>query len=104
MRVENAVTGLMVITPKLARVLVWTIFSMVHLTIIVITLALFWWFQISPDVLRTLLAPLFQSSPASTIAGTVAFLGLSGSGALLAYAKSLKWLFHKLLEAFLFAE
>ena len=103
MRIETAVTGLMVIAPKLARVLVWVVFVTAHLSLVVAALALLWWFQVSPSAIQASVAQFFQSSSGSTIAQTVAFLGLSGGAVLWAYAKAWRWLLHKLLSAFLFA-
>ena len=103
MRIETAVTGLMVVTPKLAGVIVWLVFLIVHLVLAVVVLALLWWFQVSPPAIQASVSLFFQSSPAPTIAETLAFLGLSGGGALWAYAKTWRWLLRKMLSAFLFS-
>lgn len=103
MSIETAVTGLMVITPKLASVLVWVVFIVSHLFLMVFGLALLWWYQVSPTAIQGTVSQFFQSSPASTIAGSFAFLGLSGGGVLWAYAKIWRWLLHKMLSSFLFA-
>ena len=103
MRIETAVTGLIVIVPKLARVLVWVVFVTIHLSIVVVTLAMLWWLQVSPSTIQASVAHFFQSSSGSTIAQIVVFFGLSGGAVLWAYAKAWRWLLHKLLSAFLFA-
>ena len=103
MRIETAVTGLMVVTPKLARVLVWVVFVITHLSLVVVTLGALWWFQVSPSAIQASVAQFLQSSSGSIIAQTVAFLGLSGGAVLWAYAKAWRWLLDKLLSAFLFA-
>lgn len=103
MRIETAVEGLMVITPKLANVLVWMVFVISHLFILVLSLCFLWWFQISPVAIQVLVVQFLHSSPGSTIAWTFAFLGLTGGGVLWAYATAWRWLLHKMLSAFLFA-
>ena len=102
MRIETAVTGLMVITPKLANILVWVLFFIFHLSLLVLALGFLWWFQISPAAIQAAVAQFFHSSPASTIAGTLAFLGLSGGGILWGYARVWRRILHKMLSAFLF--
>lgn len=103
MRIETAVTGLMVVTPKLARVLIWVVFAITHLSLGVVILFALWWFQVSPSAIQLSAAQFFQSSTISSIAQTVAFLGLSGGAVLWAYAKAWRWLLHKLLDTFLFS-
>lgn len=104
MRIETAVEGLMVITPRLANVLVWTIFCVIHLSTLVIALASIWWFQISPASIQSEMTNFLRSSPGATILQTVSFLGISGAAVLWAYAKLWRWGLHKMLSAILFAE
>jgi hypothetical protein len=52
MSVETAVTGLMIATPKLARLLVWALFMVIHLFLLVVVLFLLRWFQLSPSQLQ----------------------------------------------------
>ncbi len=103
MSIETAVTGLMVITPKLGRVLIWVVFTVVHLVLLVLLLLVLWWFQISPSTIQTWEASLSHSWLASSAARIIAFAGLSGLTLLWGYAKTWRWLLHKLLDAFLFA-
>lgn len=103
MRIDVAVNGLWVIAPRLARVLVWTVFVTAHLVLVVFVLVLLWCFQVSPASLQTQLAGLFPQSRLATIAEVATFLGVSAFGALWLYAKAWRWLLHKLLSEFLFA-
>lgn len=104
MSIDTAVTGLMVITPRLARILVWVVFVIAHLSLLTIVLVLLWWFQVSPATIQVSVAQFFQSSRVSTIAEPLAFLGLSGGAILWAYARCWRWLLHKMLSSFLFAQ
>jgi hypothetical protein len=103
MRIETAVTGLMVITPKLARVLVWVVFVITHLALLVALLASLWWFQISPADIKSSVSHFFQSSPATNIFEILTLLGVSVGGALWAYERTWRWLPHKLPSTFLFS-
>ena len=103
MSIETAVTGLMVITPKLARVLIWVVFTVIHLVLLVALSLVFWWFQVSPAEIQTWAASLSHSSIAYSTVGIITFAGLSGFALLWGYAKAWRWLLHKLLNAFLFA-
>lgn len=102
MNFETTVNGLMMVTPKLARIMVWVVFTTVHLVVVVVALVLFWAFQIPPSSIQTWIVSLLPAWLVSTTSGIIAFVGLSGLAVLLAYAKAWRWLLHKLLHAFLF--
>lgn len=103
MSIENAVTGLMVVTPRLATIMIWMVFTAAHLAVLVLALFLLWWFQVSPTTMKAAGIHLSHSWPAATMLGMTAFLGLSGGGVLWAYARIWRWLLRKLLDAFLFS-
>jgi hypothetical protein len=63
MSVETAVTGLMIATPKLARLLVWAFFMVIHLFLLVVVLFLLRWFQLSPSQLQMWAASLLPYPP-----------------------------------------
>ena len=101
---KTAINGLMMITPKLARIMVWIVFAVIHLVFVVVALTLFWVFQISPSSIQAWVVSLLPVWLVSTTTGIIAFVGLSGLAILLAYAKAWRWLLHKLLSAFLFSK
>jgi hypothetical protein len=69
MSVETAVTGLMIATPKLARLLVSALFMVIHLFLLVVVLFLLRRFQLSPSQLQMWAASLLPSWLVSTSAG-----------------------------------
>lgn len=93
----------MVVTPRLANVVVWVVFVVAHLALFVASLIALWWFQASPLAIQASAVRFVHSSPTSAIIGTTAFLGITGGGVLWAYAKAWRWLLHKMLSAFLFS-
>lgn len=102
MRPETALNGLLIISAKLARVLVWTIFAVIHLFLVVAFLLILWWFQVSPTDAESWISA--HASVATAFSPIVAFMGLSGLACLWGYARFWRWVLHKMLEAFLFAE
>mgnify|MGYP001591419265 CR=1 FL=1 len=98
--IETAITGLMIATPRLIRILAWNIFALVHLTLGVVGLFALWWFQIAPADIQALAVPLLRLLPLSTIGQIAAFLGLSGLALVWGYTKAWRWFLRKRLAAF----
>lgn len=94
-----ALQGLGEITAKLARLVIWLTFVTVHLVAALLVLWALWWFQVSPQGIRTWVAQGFRPGAiGTTIVGIAALLGISVGAALWAYAKAWRWMLRKFLR------
>ena len=97
--VGMALQGLLEITTKLARMVIWLVFVTVHLVLALLALWLLWWLQVQPQDIRTWVASGFRpGTPAATILGIVSALGISAGGLLWAYAKAWRWLLRRFVR------
>lgn len=99
---DVALRSLLKIAPRLARILVWTVFTVVHLMLGFLILGALWWWQIKPEELQSAFSVFFRSPLGSKSLGLLAFLGMSGAAMIWAYARAWRYALHKLLETFLF--
>jgi len=102
MNIDTAFSGLMIVTTKLSKTVVWLSFMIIHLTLAILLLALAWWMKITPDSIQSAFVDIFLHSPFSRVWQTATTLGLSLGAVLLAYAKCWQWFLRKLLDSFIF--
>jgi hypothetical protein len=97
-----AVEGQMHITARLARVLVWSLVLLAHLTLVVALLAFFWWLQISPTSINSWVSKFSTSIFGQGVGFAFWLFGVSVAAALFAYAKGCHWAISKWLTKYLF--
>jgi len=84
---EQAVNVLVPITRRLSWFVGWVSFWLTHLALLVLALALLWWFQITPQQAAT---ALWTSKPFSVAQA----VGLSMAGLAAAYLAASKWIWN----------
>lgn len=89
---------------KLARVVMWLVFVTAHLALLVLCLFVLWWMQTTPASIQKAASGFLHSTLGTNTAAILGFLGVSGTAALLAYAKAWQWLLRKALSVFLWSE
>jgi hypothetical protein len=98
----QAIDGNMHITARLARVLVWSLVVVAHLSLFVGLLALFWWQQISPASIKSWAEGVSPSIFGQSVGFAVWFFGLSAVAILVGYAKACHWAISGWLTRYLF--
>jgi hypothetical protein len=101
MDLSEYLRGVHLVTVGLARIIAWLMFAVIHLALMVLALTLLWWFQVSPDAFQETVTSLLHSKFQSSIAGILAFLGISVSAA--AYLKGWRYLMRKFVTFYIFS-
>lgn len=93
--VEGGVHAAWVVIPRLARLVLWTLFAVAHLALAVVALAALWAFQVTPaDV-----ASAFRYMRDSSIGGWLVAVGLSALTLLVLYWKLVRWMHRSVGQA-----
>lgn len=94
------VQALMVITARTAGLLAWMAVAVLHLMLLGALFAALWWFDVRPAQVADAAGSLVPTAWRATADGILAFWGLSGLAALIAYAKGWQLLLRKLVNRY----
>ena len=98
--IEDALHGVIGVSARTVSLLAWTLVLSAHACLLGLALLALWWWQVTPQAAAQAVRSAVPAPLATTLDGTLAFLGLSAAGVLLAYAKAWQWLAQRLASRF----
>lgn len=84
---DFGVPQLLGVCARLSALIVWAFIAIAHLLLLDVLIALFWWFQVTPEVFSTAFLHMLESKPAA-LAGLI---GVSLLGTAGLYWKLVRW-------------